>query len=98
MKAPFSWPNSSLSMRFSGIDPQSSTTKGSLRRGDSSWSALATSSFPVPVSPVTTTETSMGATFLRSEKISRMRGERPTIPAKKPASPAGACAGVMFRT
>jgi hypothetical protein len=34
VNAPRSWPNSSLSIRLGGIDPQSSTTNGPLARGE----------------------------------------------------------------
>ena len=50
-KAPFSWPNNSLSMRFSGTAPQLMATKLWVRRLLCSCSERATSSLPVPVSP-----------------------------------------------
>ena len=49
--------------------PQSRTTKGPSRRLESSWIARAASSFPVPVSPVTITVTSIGAIFRTRPKI-----------------------------
>jgi hypothetical protein len=51
VKAPRTWPNSSLSSRLAGTALQLMATKGPLRRGLPAWSALATSSLPVPVSP-----------------------------------------------
>ena len=51
MKAPRSCPNSSLSMIVSGSAPQSTGTNGPPRRGLAAWSARATSSLPVPLSP-----------------------------------------------
>ena len=55
MKAPRSWPNSSLSIRFSGSAAQLIGTKGKALREECSCSARASSSFPVPVSPSTST-------------------------------------------
>ena len=51
VKAPFSWPNSSLSSSVSGIAAQLTATNGLSRRGPVTWMARATSSLPVPVSP-----------------------------------------------
>ncbi len=62
VNAPFSWPNSSDSRRFSGIAPQFTATKGSLTRGEERWSARAIASFPVPLSPVIRTLVGYGAT------------------------------------
>ena len=53
VNAPFMWPNSSLSSRFSGSAAQLTETKGASRRGERAWTALATSSLPVPLSPLT---------------------------------------------
>ena len=47
-KAPFSWPNSSLSMMFGGIALQSSDSSGPLARRLAAWIARATVSLPVP--------------------------------------------------
>ncbi len=52
VKAPRSWPNSSLSSRVSASAAQCSLTKGPPARGLCSWMAAATSSLPVPLSPV----------------------------------------------
>ena len=62
VKAPFTWPNSSLSRRFSGRAPQLMETNGASRRGERAWMALATSSLPVPLSPVMSTVELVGAT------------------------------------
>ena len=51
VNAPFTWPNSSDSSRFSGIAPQLTATNGLSRRWLLSWIARATSSLPVPLSP-----------------------------------------------
>ncbi len=50
-KAPFSWPNSSLSMMFAAIALQSSEISGALARRLAAWIARATVSLPVPGSP-----------------------------------------------
>src|SRR5690348_12976194 len=63
VKAPFSWPNSSLSISSRGIAAMLIATKGPERRFPKSCSARATSSFPVPLSPVIMT--------VRSVPISR---------------------------
>src|SRR6267378_178642 len=62
VKAPRSWPNISLSTRSRGIAAQFTRTNGFSRRGLASWIALATSSLPVPDSPVMSTRASVGAT------------------------------------
>ena len=51
VKAPFSYPNSSLSTSVSGIAPQSTGTKGPSARRLALWMPRATSSLPEPVSP-----------------------------------------------
>ncbi len=61
VKAPRSWPNSSDSTRVSGRAPQLILTKGAPARGDIRCSASATSSLPVPVSPVIRTVDGEGA-------------------------------------
>ena len=60
---PRSWPNSSLSSRVSASAAQCSFTKGPLARGLCSWMAAATSSLPVPLSPVMSTDARDGATW-----------------------------------
>ena len=51
VKAPFAWPNSSLSMRFSGSVAQLMATKASFFRLLALWMLWAKTSLPVPVSP-----------------------------------------------
>src|SRR4029453_9990437 len=51
VKAPFSWPNRMLSIRFSGMAPQFTVTKGFPARSEPPWIARATSSLPTPDSP-----------------------------------------------
>ena len=48
---PFSWPNRMDSIRFSGIAPQLTVTKGLPARSDEPWMARAISSLPTPDSP-----------------------------------------------
>ena len=62
MNAPFSWPNSSLSMSPSGMAPRFTGTNGALKRGLNSWTIRASPSLPVPVSPRMRTVVVEGAT------------------------------------
>ena len=62
VNAPFTCPNSSLSSRLSGIAAQLMATNGPSLRGLRWWMALATSSLPVPLSPVMSTVVSVSAT------------------------------------
>ena len=55
VNAPFLWPNSSDSISSSGIAPQLTATNGAFAREPSVCSARATSSLPVPLSPVIST-------------------------------------------
>ncbi len=61
VNAPFSWPNSSLSISDSGSAPAFTAMNGFPRRGLSLWIACATSSFPVPLSPSMITVLETGA-------------------------------------
>ncbi len=63
VKAPFSWPNSSLSRRVSVRAAQLIATNGLLRRGLLKWIAFAISSLPVPLSPVVNIVVLVCATF-----------------------------------
>lgn len=56
VKAPFLWPNISLSKRLCEIPPKLTFTKGCLARWLLMWMASAISSLPVPLSPVMRTE------------------------------------------
>ena len=60
---PLSWPKSSDSRMSAGIAPQLIGRNRSARRGEFSWMALATSSFPVPDSPMMSTVERVGATI-----------------------------------
>jgi hypothetical protein len=85
VKAPFWWPNSSLSISDSGSAAQLMAMKRPLsRRGLRLWIACATSSLPTPLSPVTRTAALLGATWRISEKISCIERERPTRLSSRP--------------
>ena len=86
VNAPFSWPNSSLSKSVSGIAPQSTATNGAEARGLAWWIARATSSLPVPVSPVTSTVKSDGATRATSALIRAIISLGPIRSGREPAS------------
>ena len=79
VKAPFTWPKSSLSIRFSGIAPQLIVTNGPSARGLRRCSSLAMSSLPVPVSPVMRTLMSVAATFWSLRKTSSIEAQTPMI-------------------
>ena len=55
VKAPLTWPNSSDSISGSGIAAQLTLIRGISRCALLAWIARATSSLPVPVSPVIST-------------------------------------------
>ncbi len=63
VNAPFSWPNSSDSMSVSGIAAQLTRMKGRPFRLELSCRACATSSLPVPDSPVISTVVGVSATL-----------------------------------
>ena len=79
MNEPFSCPNSSLSISSDGMAAQLTSTKGRSARRLSSCSRWATSSLPVPLSPVISTRASEGATFSISCFICSIPTEVPTI-------------------
>ena len=62
VNAPRSWPNNSESMSVAGIAPQSTITKGFVRRPLSWCKVCASISLPVPLSPVMSTVVSVVAT------------------------------------
>jgi hypothetical protein len=76
---PFMWPNSSLSMSSDGIAAQLTSTNASSCRGEASWSPRATSSLPVPFSPVISTRAAVGPTFAISSRTAWSAGLEPTI-------------------
>ncbi len=79
VKAPRSWPNSSLSTRFAGTEPQSNTTKGADARALASWTACAVTSLPVPVSPSSVSVTSVRASRRKIANTSPMATEAAEI-------------------
>ena len=79
VKAPFMWPNSSLSRRLSGMAPQWTAMKGLSLRCPLKWIALATISLPVPDSPMTSTvESVLMIRFIRLKTFC-MAGELPMM-------------------
>ena len=58
VKAPFSWPKSSLSRSSRGSAGQLTVIKGWLARGLCEWMYLARTPLPVPLSPVRSTDES----------------------------------------
>jgi hypothetical protein len=93
VKAPRLWPKSSLSRRASGIAPQFTATKGPSRRGPRRWSARATSSLPVPLSPSMRTVVSKAAATSPARRsdstmaglvpMMREKSYRPTISSRR---------------
>ena len=79
VKEPLVWPNSSLSRRLSTKAEQSTGTNSFFALSLRVWIARATSSFPVPLSPVRSTVLSLGAARLMVEKTSRIAGLFPTM-------------------
>ena len=82
VKAPFSWPNSSLSSSPVGMAAQLSLTKVRSRRGLRSCRARAMSSLPVPVSPRMSTVEPVGATVSTCFRTRRRAALSPTISPK----------------
>ena len=82
VNAPRSWPNSSLSRMSLGMAPQLIARNRSLRRGLARWSALATSSLPVPLSPITSTLERVGATSRICSNRRSIGSERPMMLSK----------------
>ncbi len=76
MKAPFSWPNNSEAISSRGIAEQFTLTNAREARFDRRWMARATSSLPVPVSPVMRTVESLGATLAALSKFGFRVGDR----------------------
>ena len=70
--------------------PQLMATNGAFLRRLLPWTARATSSLPVPLSPWTSTVTSVLATSDTMLKISRIRGVLPMISSKRALASASA--------
>src|SRR2546426_9252306 len=79
VKAPFSWPNSSDAINAGGIAAQFTRTNARPERRDSLWMARATSSLPVPVSPLMRTVESVGATLVTCDNTRLSASEEPMI-------------------
>ena len=77
VKAPRACPKSSLSIKLSGVAPQLWATNAALRRSLSAWSARAISSLPVPVSPSTSTGSSLSAMRGSASRTSHHAGDSP---------------------
>ncbi len=80
VKAPFSWPNSSLSISCGEMAAQLMGMKGLSARREHSWTARATSSLPVPDSPRMATVAVEGATRWISSRSCRIAGSLPMMP------------------
>src|ERR1700676_4885343 len=74
VNAPFSWPKSSEDISDGARAAQFTLTKARCDRRDRLWMARAISSLPVPVSPLTRTLESVGATFISKHSLQRRRG------------------------
>ena len=83
VKAPFSWPKSSDSRRFSGIAEQFSATKGLSDLELKRCRAEAISSLPVPLSPKTKTDESERATLATVSRTRSIAWLRPMISGKQ---------------
>src|SRR6266851_715527 len=80
VNAPFTWPNSSLSISVGTSDPQSTGTNGFAAFGPLKWIDRATNSFPVPLSPRISTGCVENATFDKIRYSFSISGDCPTIP------------------
>ncbi|PYQ01883.1 MAG: hypothetical protein DMF82_17775 [Acidobacteria bacterium] len=80
MNAPLTWPNSSDSSSPSGSAAQLTLMRGISRCALRSWMARATSSLPVPVSPVISTVLRACATSSSCRITSWIARLRPTMP------------------
>ena len=83
VNAPFTWPKSSDSIRPSGIAPQLTETNGLSRRWLLKWIARATSSLPVPLSPVIMTVEGLSAILRMVSNTSTIRPLLPMMFSKR---------------
>ena len=88
VKAPLTWPNSSLSSRLCESAAQWTLTNGLAARGLAAWIASASSSLPVPLSPRIRTADGLAATLRATSIIRRTAAPEPRISSKTP-EPAG---------
>ena len=79
VKAPRTWPNSSLSKTVSDRAPVLTVTSASPTRGESSWRTWAIRLLPVPCSPVISTLASDGAIRSTSSITGRMAADSAII-------------------
>ncbi len=79
VKAPATWPNNSLSSRFSGRAPQATSMKGLALRRLRRWMARAIIDLPVPLSPVKSTVALVSATLSIMSNTRRICGSWPTM-------------------
>ena len=79
VKAPFSWPKSSLSSRESGKAALLMVTILRGARAEQLWMRLASSSLPVPFSPRIRTEILVAASFLAFSQTARTSSLRVTM-------------------
>ncbi len=85
VKEPFSCPNNSEAIRSRGMAAQLTLTNAHEERRDLLWIARAISSLPVPVSPVTNTLASVGATLETRDSTLCSAAEVPTISSHRDA-------------
>src|SRR6185369_14144627 len=76
-KAPFSYPNSSLSSSVPGMAGQFTFTNGPVFHGDSPWTMRAMMSLPVPLSPWIRTGTLAAATLFIRDRSATMASDFP---------------------
>ena len=79
VKAPFTCPKSVDSSKSGGSDPLLTATNIWSARGELAWMALATSSFPVPVSPVIRMVERLEATWATRSSMRTMRSLLPMM-------------------
>ena len=79
VKAPRSWPKSSLSISSEGMAAQLTSTKGPEARLLLAWSQRATSSLPVPFSPVMRVRVSKAAIRSTTYRTLPMAFDEPMI-------------------
>ncbi len=98
VKAPRSWPNSSLSRRPEGIAPQFNVMSGCFDLGLSEWMRLAATSLPTPVSPSITTLASRGRDALdRPHEVPKGRRSAEHLALGGLISPASTSRNVLQR-
>lgn len=89
VKEPALWPNISLSSRSRLKEEQLIATKAFPLRELCWWMDWAKTSFPVPVSPVSSTGTSVCATLRARAIASCMAGDLPTMVSNEYCRPTG---------